>query len=87
LLEHYGFYDGRSVFDRKLESGSCLVLPDGFNDLAEKEGALQSRLAHEESPTAAVELETTSNVAVISSSGPTEPAEPDESLMGPVARR
>ena len=36
---------------------------------------------------AAVVLETTGNVAVISSSVPTEPAEPDESLMGPVARR
>jgi uncharacterized membrane protein YcaP (DUF421 family) len=35
---------------------------------------------------AAVVLETTGNVAVISSSVPTEPAEPDESLMGPVAR-
>ena len=36
---------------------------------------------------AAVVLETTGNVAVISSSVPTEPAEPDESLMRPVARR
>jgi uncharacterized membrane protein YcaP (DUF421 family) len=36
---------------------------------------------------AAVVLETTGNVAVISSSVLTEPAEPDESLMGPVARR
>ncbi len=36
---------------------------------------------------AAVVLETTGNVAVISSSVPTGPAEPDESLMGPVARR
>lgn len=36
---------------------------------------------------AAVVLETTGNVAVMSSSVPTEPAEPDESLMGPVARR
>ncbi len=35
---------------------------------------------------AAVVLETTGNVAVISSSVPTGPAEPDESLMGPVAR-
>ncbi len=35
---------------------------------------------------AAVVLETTGNVAVISSSVPTRPAEPDESLMGPVAR-
>ncbi len=35
---------------------------------------------------AAVVLETTGNVAVISSSVPTEPAEPSESLMGPVAR-
>ncbi len=36
---------------------------------------------------AAVVLETTGNVAVISSSVPSRPAEPDESLMGPVARR
>ncbi len=36
---------------------------------------------------AAVVLETTGNVAVISSWVPTEPAEPDESLMGPVAQR
>jgi uncharacterized membrane protein YcaP (DUF421 family) len=36
---------------------------------------------------AAVVLETTGNVAVISSTVPTGPAEPDESLMGPVARR
>jgi uncharacterized membrane protein YcaP (DUF421 family) len=36
---------------------------------------------------AAVVLETTGNVAVISSSVPTRAAEPDESLMGPVARR
>ncbi len=35
---------------------------------------------------AAVVLETTGNVAVISSSVPTRSAEPDESLMGPVAR-
>jgi uncharacterized membrane protein YcaP (DUF421 family) len=35
---------------------------------------------------AAVVLETTGNVAVLSSSVPTEPAEPDERLMGPVAR-
>jgi uncharacterized membrane protein YcaP (DUF421 family) len=35
---------------------------------------------------ATVVLETTGNVAVISSSVPTRPAEPDESLMGPVAR-
>ncbi len=35
---------------------------------------------------AAVVLETTGNVAVISSSVPTGPAQPDESLMGPVAR-
>jgi hypothetical protein len=35
---------------------------------------------------AAVVLETTGNVAVISSSVPTTPAEPDESLMEPVAR-
>ena len=35
---------------------------------------------------AAVVLETTGNVAIISSSVPAEPAEPDESLMGPVAR-
>ena len=36
---------------------------------------------------AAVVLETTGNVAVISSSVPSKPAEPDEGLMGPVARR
>jgi uncharacterized membrane protein YcaP (DUF421 family) len=36
---------------------------------------------------AAVVLETTGNVAVISSSVPTEPAQPDESLMGSVVRR
>ena len=36
---------------------------------------------------AAVVLETTGNVAVISSSVPSKPAEPDESLMGPVAQR
>jgi uncharacterized membrane protein YcaP (DUF421 family) len=35
---------------------------------------------------AAVVLETTGNVAVISSSVPSKPAEPDESIMGPVAR-
>ncbi|MDP9437875.1 MAG: hypothetical protein M3P49_03885 [Actinomycetota bacterium] len=35
---------------------------------------------------AAVVLETTGNVAVISSSVPTGPAQPGESLMGPVAR-
>ena len=36
---------------------------------------------------AAVVLETTGNVAVIGSSVPSEPAEPDEDVMGPVARR
>jgi uncharacterized membrane protein YcaP (DUF421 family) len=36
---------------------------------------------------AAVVLETTGNVAVMSSSVPSKPAEPDEGLMGPVARR
>jgi uncharacterized membrane protein YcaP (DUF421 family) len=36
---------------------------------------------------AAVVLETTGNVAVISSSVPSKPAEPDESIMGPVVRR
>ncbi|MBA2618353.1 MAG: DUF421 domain-containing protein [Rubrobacter sp.] len=35
---------------------------------------------------AAVVLETTGNVAVIGSSVPSEPAEPDEDVMGPVAR-
>jgi uncharacterized membrane protein YcaP (DUF421 family) len=35
---------------------------------------------------AAVVLETTGNLAVISSSVPSKPSEPDESLMGPVAR-
>jgi hypothetical protein len=34
-----------------------------------------------------VVLETTGNVAFIGSSVPSKPAEPDESLMGPVARR
>ena len=36
---------------------------------------------------AAVVLETTGNVAVIASSVPSEPAQPDEDVMGPVARR
>ena len=36
---------------------------------------------------AAVVLETTGNVAVISSSVPSKPAEPEESIMGPVVRR
>jgi hypothetical protein len=36
---------------------------------------------------AAVVLETRGNVVVISSSVSTEPAEPNESLIGPVARR
>ncbi len=36
---------------------------------------------------AAVVLETTGNVAVISSSVPSKPSEHDESVMGPVARR
>jgi uncharacterized membrane protein YcaP (DUF421 family) len=36
---------------------------------------------------AAVVLETTGNVAVIGSSVPSEPAEPDEDVMGPVDRR
>ena len=36
---------------------------------------------------AAVVLETTGNVAVISTSVPTGPAKPDEIVMGPVARR
>ena len=35
---------------------------------------------------AAVVLETTGNVAVIASSVPSEPAEPDEQVMGPVTR-
>jgi uncharacterized membrane protein YcaP (DUF421 family) len=35
---------------------------------------------------AAVVLETTGNVAVIGSSVPSEPAQPDEEVMGPVAR-
>jgi uncharacterized membrane protein YcaP (DUF421 family) len=35
---------------------------------------------------AAVVLETTGNVAVIGSSVPSKPAEPDEHVMGPVAR-
>jgi uncharacterized membrane protein YcaP (DUF421 family) len=36
---------------------------------------------------AAVVLGTTGNVAVIASSVPSEPAQPDEDVMGPVARR
>lgn len=45
-LGHFGFSDAHKFFERKLVDGVCLIVLDGFDELADKEGILQQRLAN-----------------------------------------
>ena len=72
-------YDGSRFLDRNL-SDERMTREDVLAKI--REGGHPTLAS-----VAAVVLETTGNVAVIGSSVPSEPAEPDEDVMGPVARR
>jgi len=45
-LEHFEFPNARKFLDRKLADGTCLIVLDGFDELADKEGILQQRLSN-----------------------------------------
>lgn len=46
ILERTGFENSSSFLDRQLQTGNCLVVLDGFDELADNEGLLQRRLAN-----------------------------------------
>jgi uncharacterized membrane protein YcaP (DUF421 family) len=83
------FYRITTNTPRLLYDGSHF-LDDNLNDERITREDVMAKIRQSGHPNlesvAAVVLETTGNVAVISSSVPTKPAEPDESLMGPVAQ-
>ena len=83
------FYRITTNTPRLLYDGSRFV-DENLNDERITRDDVKAKIRESRHPTmesvAAVVLETTGNVAVISSSVPTGPAEPDEGLMGPVAR-
>jgi len=45
ILDRFGFSESRRFLDRKIADGNCLIVLDGFDELADKEGSLQQRLA------------------------------------------
>ncbi|HMM98614.1 MAG TPA: NACHT domain-containing protein [Anaerolineales bacterium] len=45
ILDQHGFSDSRKFLDRKIAEGSCLIVLDGFDELADETGALQLRLS------------------------------------------
>lgn len=44
-LAHHHFPDPRSFLSRKLDDAACILVLDGFDELADREGKLQQRLA------------------------------------------
>jgi len=44
-LDHHGFPNSESLLARKLATGTCLLVLDGFDELSDREGTLQQRLA------------------------------------------
>lgn len=45
-LERHGFANAREMLTRKLHAGECLLVLDGFDELADHDGTLQQRLAN-----------------------------------------
>lgn len=45
-LERHGFANAREMLARKLQAGECLLVLDGFDELADQDGILQQRLAN-----------------------------------------
>lgn len=93
----FAYASSRSERFYRITTNAPRLLYDGSHFLDENlldermtRDEVKSKIRESGHPTlesvAAVVLETTGNVAIISSSVPAEPAEPDESLMGPVAR-
>lgn len=44
-LGHHGFPNSEGLLARKLATGTCLLVLDGFDELSDREGTLQQRLA------------------------------------------
>jgi predicted NACHT family NTPase len=45
ILDHHGFPDPRKFLDRHIANGTCLVILDGFDELADETGTFQLRLS------------------------------------------
>lgn len=45
ILDQHGFADSRKFLDRQINEGTCLVVLDGFDELADETGTLQLRLS------------------------------------------
>lgn len=45
ILGSNGFIDASNFLDRKISEGICLIILDGFDELADKDGILQQRLS------------------------------------------
>lgn len=45
-IARYGFPEPEKFLERKLEAGECLLVLDGFDEIADREGILQLRLAN-----------------------------------------
>ncbi len=84
------FYPITTNTPRLLYDGSRF-LEENLNDKRITHEDVLAKIRQSDHPSpesvAAVVLETTGNLALISSSVPSKPSEPDESIIGPVARR
>ena len=54
ILDHYDFPNSRKFIDRQIDKGTCLIVLDGFDELADETGTLQLRLSQKVSDFVAV---------------------------------
>jgi predicted NACHT family NTPase len=73
ILEHHGFPDPRKFLDRHISNGTCLVVLDGFDELADETGTLQLRLSQKVSDFVAM-LQEDDRVVLTSRGAGYEPA-------------
>jgi NACHT domain-containing protein len=73
ILDLHGFPDSRKFLDRHIGKGTCLLVLDGFDELADQTGTLQLRLAQKVSDFVAL-LQEKDRVIITSRAAGYEPA-------------
>jgi predicted NACHT family NTPase len=73
VLEHHGLPEPRKLLERHLGKGSCLLVLDGFDELADETGTLQLRLAQKVTELVAL-LEDNDRIIMTSRAAGYEPA-------------
>lgn len=72
-LERFGFSGAQKFIERKLTDGRCMIILDGFDELADKSGILQQRLANKLSDFI-VSIPSTNRIVLTSREAGYEPA-------------